>query len=109
MSDVQKYNAIKELENSVDDSIVLEALRIINSNMDCYRDKMLSVCTFLNRKYNLKADRICKILDGVSDNYVFYLMHGSEYASWIQLGVNCQKYADKRQMYIAHNYDNLKP
>ena len=109
MSDVRKFDAMEELKNNIKDSIILETLRMINSNMDCYKDKMLEVCTYLYKKHGIDADGITRVLDGVSDNYVFYLMHGSEYASWIQLGVNCQKYADKRQIYIAHNYDNLKP
>ena len=108
MSDVQKIDAIKELKDNLTDSIVLETLRTINSNMDCYRDKMLGICQFLNREHGINADGIKKILDGVSDNYVFYLMHGNEYAQWTALGIDCQKYADKKTLYVSQNYDKLK-
>ena len=51
---------------------------------------------------------IHKILGSVTDNYVFYLMHAYEYAHWISLGINCQEYADKKQIYVVSHYDELK-
>ena len=108
MSDMQKVDMMSELEDGLKDTIVLEVIRRVQCNMSDYKDKMLEVCTLLNRKYGIEADRIQRILDGVSDNYVFYMMHTGEFAQWISLGVNCQKYADKKQIYIVSNYEELK-
>lgn len=109
MSEVCKNDAIEELENGIKNTIVLETIRRMQCNMDVYKDKMLKVCVLLNEKYGIGVDGIHRILDNVSDNYVFFLMHqGGEYAQWVQLGINCQRYADKKQVYVIQHYDEFK-
>ena len=108
MSDVQKNDVISELEDGIKETITLEMIRRMQCDMDNYRDKMLEICTLLVKKYNIDIGRIHKILGSVTDNYVFYLMHAHEYAHWISLGINCQEYADKKQIYVVSHYDELK-
>ncbi len=102
------FKSENEINELIKDAIMLETLRIVKNNMSVYMDKMLDVCTYLNKTYGFGADRIEKILDDIEEENVFYRMHDKEYAYWIQLGVKCQKYSDRRQAYIAKHLDDLK-
>lgn len=92
---------LEELENDIQDEILLTTARKISANLNESRENMLQICIMLHSKYGISAEQIEKsILNKCDDNYVFYKMFSaSEYADWIQLGVNVQKYFDRKQIY----------
>jgi hypothetical protein len=99
-NEVQEIDYMAKLEEEVKNSIIIETLRAVNSNMGYFENNMLNVCTMLKRDYQLEAGDIEKILDRINAGKVFKKMFESEYSSWIALGVKCQEYFQKSQAYI---------